>query len=528
MLSNHRRGYKSIKGDVRFGSLTHDEATQYRGQIVMNTEEEVFFPTLTVGQTMDFATQLKIPFHLPDGIESAEEYRQDMMQFLLESMGISHTYDTKVGNEYVRGVSGGERKRISIIECLATRGSIFCWDNSTRGLDASTALEWTKAIRAMTDILGLSMIVTLYQAGNGIYDLFDKVLVLDEGKQIYYGPTSQARPLMENLGFLCHEGSNVADFLSGITVPTERQIRPGYEQRFPWNADMIRIEYEKTPIQEQMVAEYDYPDTASARERTEDFKAAIAHEKHKHLPQNSPLTTHFLHQVKTCIIRQYQILWGDKATVIMKQISTLVQSLLVGSLFYNAADDSSGLFIKSGALFFSVLYHSLLAMSEVTASFSGRPVLIKHKDFAFFHPAAFCIAQIAADIPVLLVQISLFSLVLYFMVGLTMSASAFFTYWVVVFSSTIVRSYLCGLAQEAIADECYSSVWRLYFGRSARFLRLSMGHPRCPDSSFRHLSYISVTWFTSRRCIHGSPGSIGSIPYHMLSNPCSSMSFTRK
>lgn len=67
----------------------------------------------------------------------------------------------------------------------------------------------------MTTIFGLSTIVTTYQAGNGIYDLFDKVLVLDEGKQIYYGPMKEAKPFMENLGFVCVEGANVADFLTG-------------------------------------------------------------------------------------------------------------------------------------------------------------------------------------------------------------------------------------------------------------------------------------------------------------------------
>ncbi|KAK5696370.1 hypothetical protein LTS12_028576, partial [Elasticomyces elasticus] len=59
MLSNHQRGFQSVEGDVRFGSLTPKQAAQYRGQIVMNTEEELFFPSLTVGQTMDFATRLK-------------------------------------------------------------------------------------------------------------------------------------------------------------------------------------------------------------------------------------------------------------------------------------------------------------------------------------------------------------------------------------------------------------------------------------------------------------------------------------
>lgn len=441
MLSNHRGGYASVNGDVRFGTMNHEEAAQYRGQIVMNTEEELFFPTLTVGQTMDFATKLKLPFNLPSGVQSREDFRAATRDFLLESMGISHTHETKVGNEFVRGVSGGERKRVSIIECLATKGSVFCWDNSTRGLDASTALEWTKAIRAMTDVIGLATIVTLYQAGNGIYDLFDKVLVLDEGKQIYYGPMKEARPFMENLGFVCRDGANVADYLTGVVVPTERQVREGYENRFPRNAEQIRTEYEKSEIFTRMISEYDYPDTEVAVTRTENFKESVTFEKDKHLGSKSPYTVSFPHQVKACVVRQYQIIWGDKATFLIKQISTVLQALIAGSLFYNAPGNSSGLFVKSGALFFSLLFNSLLSMSEVTDSFSGRPVLVKHKSFAYFHPAAFCIAQIAADIPILLIQISSFSLVVYFMVGLTMDAGAFFTYWIVIFSTTIVSSF---------------------------------------------------------------------------------------
>jgi ABC-type multidrug transport system ATPase subunit len=216
MLSNRRAGYHTVNGDVRFGNMTPEQADDYNGQIVMNTEEELFYPRLTVGQTMDFATRLKVPFHLPEGVQSADEYTAEMKQFLLQSMGITHTADTKVGNEFVRGVSGGERKRVSIIECLATRGSVYSWDNSTRGLDASTALEWAKALRAMTDVLGLSTIVTLYQAGNGIYNLFDKVLVLDEGKQIYYGPAAAAKPFMEDLGFVYTDGANVGQFFSVV------------------------------------------------------------------------------------------------------------------------------------------------------------------------------------------------------------------------------------------------------------------------------------------------------------------------
>lgn len=438
VLSNQRRGYVSVEGDVKFGTLDHDKAAQYRGQIVMNTEEELFFPSLTAGQTTDFATRMKIPARETDN----SEYQPGTRDFLLRAMGIEHTKDTRVGNEFVRGVSGGERKRVSIIETLATRGSVYCWDNSTRGLDASTALEYTKAIRAMTDMFGLASIVTLYQAGNGIYHLFDKVLVLDEGKQLYYGPMQLARPFMEGLGFICDDGANVADFMTGVTVPTERKIRDDFESKYPRTGDDIRTAYKKSPICTQMQTEYDYPMTDAAKLDTYTFCDTIQSEKHKSLPRTSQRTVSFRAQVRAAVTRQYQIIRGDKATFFIKQTSTLAQALVSGSLFYKAPADSTGLFSKSGALFLALLFNSLLAMSEVTSSFMGRPVLAKHKRFALYHPAAFCIAQIAADIPILLFQVSHFSLVLYFMVGLKMEAVAFFTFWGIVFATTMCMTAL--------------------------------------------------------------------------------------
>ena len=434
ILANRRQGYAHVEGDVSFGSLNAKEAEQYRGQIIMNTEDEIFFPTLTVGQTIDFATRMKVPFHLPSTMSKDVDFQQEQRTFLLKCMGIAHTEDTRVGDEFIRGVSGGERKRVSIIETLASRASVYCWDNSTRGLDASTALEFTKAIRAMTDILGLTSVVSLYQAGNGIYNLFDKVLVLDEGKQIYYGPLDKARPFMKGLGFVCEDSANVADFLTGVTVPTERRIREGFEDRFPRTAEGIRKEYEKTEIKAEMCYEYDYPNTAEAKTNTDMFREAIHHDKHKFLHEGSPLTISFTAQVKACIKRQYQIVWGDKSTFILKQAATLVQALVVGSLFYAASDDSSGLFSKSGAIFFSLLYNSLTALSEVTDSFAGRPVLAKHKSFAFYHPAAFCFGQITSDIPILLFQAILFSVVIYFLTGLRAEAGAFFTFLLIIFA----------------------------------------------------------------------------------------------
>ncbi|KAH6898033.1 putative ABC transporter [Thelonectria olida] len=438
VLSNNRRGYDEVTGDVRFGTMSADDAKQYRGQIIMNTEEEIFFPTLSVQDTVDFASRMKVPYHLPPGITTPEEYAQFSKDFLLRSVGIAHTADTKVGDAFIRGVSGGERKRVSIVECLTTRASIFCWDNSTRGLDASTALEWTKAIRAMTDIFGLTTIVTLYQAGNGIFEHFDKVLVLDEGKQIYYGPQAEAVPFMEELGFMRDAGSNRADFLTGVTVPHERIIAPGYEAKFPRTADEVLAAYNQSTIKSTMLEEcQSYPSSEEAVQNTAVFKEMVAREKHKGVSDSSPVTTDFVTQVRAATTRQYQIMWGDKATLLMKQGATVIQSLLGGSLFYAAPNNSAGLFLKGGALFFSILYNALIALSEVTDSFTGRPILAKHRDFALYHPAAICIAQVVADFPILLFQVTHFGLVLYFMVGLKTTATAFFTYWITNFMTAM-------------------------------------------------------------------------------------------
>ncbi|KAJ5627890.1 CDR ABC transporter [Penicillium lividum] len=481
ILSNRRGGFKSVSGEVKFGTMNPDEAELYKGQIVMNSEEEIFFPTLTVGQTMDFATRLKIPFHVPGGATPAD-WAGDFKRFLMQSMKISHTEETKVGNEFVRGVSGGERKRVSIIECMATRGSVFCWDNSTRGLDASTALEWAKALRAMTDILGLTTIVTLYQAGNGIYDLFDKVLVLDEGKQIYYGPASEAKSFMEGQGFGYTDGANVADYLTGVTVPTERKILPGYEGIFPRSADELLGKYQKHETCQQMMAEYDYASSPLAAERTTAFQESVAFEKNSSLPKNSPLTTAFHHQLKVCIARQYQIIWGEKSTFFIRQFVSLAMALITGSCFYNSPETSAGIFTKGGAIFFAHVYQVTMAMAEVTGSFKGRPIVTKHKGFGYHHPAAYAIAILTAELPVVLFQCTIFSVVLYWMCGLKATASAFFTFWIILIAITLtVNAMFRSIGAAASNLEVASKI----SGSAMKFLVMYTGY-MIPKPDMKH------------------------------------------
>jgi ATP-binding cassette, subfamily G (WHITE), member 2, PDR len=131
--------------------------------------------------------------------------------------GISHTINTRVGNEYIRGVSGGERKRVTIAEAALSGAPLQCWDNSTRGLDSANAIEFCKTLRLQSELFGSTACVSIYQSPQSAYDMFDKAVVLYDGRQIYFGKTTEARQYFVNLGFECPARATTADFLTSMT-----------------------------------------------------------------------------------------------------------------------------------------------------------------------------------------------------------------------------------------------------------------------------------------------------------------------
>ena len=151
--------------------------------------------------------------------------------------GLTHCAETIVGNDYVRGVSGGERKRVSIAEATLNGSPLQGWDNSTRGLDAANAVEFCKTLRIQSELFARTACVALYQAPEAAYDLFHKVTVLYEGRQIYYGPTQEAKKFFMDMGFGSRERQTTADFLTALTNPEERIVRKGYERSVPRTPD---------------------------------------------------------------------------------------------------------------------------------------------------------------------------------------------------------------------------------------------------------------------------------------------------
>jgi ABC-type multidrug transport system ATPase subunit len=142
---------------------------QFRGEAIYTAETDVHFPNLTVGQTLSFAAKARVPRNQL-GV-SRDHYAEHMKDVVMAVFGLSHTEHTRVGNDFVRGVSGGERKRVSIAEAALSGSPLQCWDNSTRGLDSANALEFCKTLRLETELLGATACVAIYQAPQAAYNV---------------------------------------------------------------------------------------------------------------------------------------------------------------------------------------------------------------------------------------------------------------------------------------------------------------------------------------------------------------------
>jgi ATP-binding cassette subfamily G (WHITE) protein 2 (SNQ2) len=401
-IANNRESYASVEGEVSYGGISAEkQKKQFRGEVNYNPEDDSHMANLNVWQTLSFALKNKTRKNEKGGIPV-------ILDALLRIFGISHTKYTLVGDEYVRGVSGGERKRVSIAETLAAKSTVVCWDNSTRGLDASTALDYAKSLRIMTDISNRTTFVTLYQAGEGIYEVMDKVIVIDQGHCVYQGPAREARQYFIDLGFHCPERQTTADFLTAVTDPTERQFREGYESRAPKTAEDLQEAFRASDMYKRAlyeIQEYEQHLEKSDFKHAKEFEGAVREGKSKTVRKKSPFTVSFIRQVLACTQREFWLTWGDKTTLYTKFFIIISNGLIVGSLFYGQSLDTSGAFSRGGSLFFSILFLGWLQLSELMKAVSGRDVVKRHEDFAFYHPSAVSIARVLQDFPLLLAQV---------------------------------------------------------------------------------------------------------------------------
>ncbi|KAG9038328.1 hypothetical protein FRB95_001740 [Tulasnella sp. JGI-2019a] len=361
-----------------------------------------------------------------------KEFNKELMDTLLKMLNIVHTRQTLVGNAFVRGVSGGERKRVSILEMMATHAHVVSYDNSTRGLDASTALDFAKSLRVTTDILGQTTFVSLYQASESIYDLFDKVMVIDAGRCVYFGPATEARQYFVSLGFRDMPRQSSADYLTACTDPNERQVAPGVDKAsVPSSPDELEAAFRKSKyftLMEDDRTDYERTLEAEDNRDQEEFRMAVLDTKKKHVSKKNPYTLGFVGQVKALTIRQFRLQLQDRFTLYSSMSIAWGTAIVIGATFFNLPTTTSGGFTRGSVLFLAMILNAFDAFGEMPTQMVTRPIFLKQTAYKLFRPAALSIANTVADIPFSLTRVFVFNIILYFMTGLHRSGGAFFTF----------------------------------------------------------------------------------------------------
>lgn len=398
-IASHTHGFHVGKESVlSYSGLSPKKIKDnFRGEVTYSAETDVHFPQLTVKQTLEFAAALRVPHNRPDGV-SRDDYISHITEVYMATYGLSHTRNTQVGNEFVRGVSGGERKRVSIAEVSLCGSYLQCWDNATRGLDSATALEFIKALRTSADVLDVTSLIAIYQCSQDAYDLFDNTILLYQGYQIYCGPAKKARDYFERMGYECPARQTTADYLTSLTNPAERIVMKGYEDKVPrtpkefydyWNASPERLAMEAAV--DQYVTEHD---EHAANAIPQQFSEAHVARQSGNISSKSPYRVSYGMQIRVLMRRNYQRIRANPSILIMMIFGNTVMSLILSSLFFNLPNDTSSFYNRGAAMFFTVLYNCFASMLEILGLFESRPIVEKHRQYALHYPSAEALASI--------------------------------------------------------------------------------------------------------------------------------------
>lgn len=428
---------------ISYDGLTPQEIERhFRGDVVYCAETENHFPQMTVGDTLTLAAKMRTPQNRPKGV-TREMYAKHMADVAMATFGLSHTRYTKVGNDFIRGVSGGERKRVSIAEVYLSQANVQCWDNSTRGLDSATALEFVRALKTNARIANATPIVAIYQCSQDAYDLFDNVILLYEGYQIYSGDARSAKEFFINMGYHCPARQTTADFLTSLTNPKEREVRKGFEDKVPRTPIEFYNYWQNTPENQATTKKIDEIWQSDNHEnKREEFYAHHNARQSKKSRPHSAFTVSFGMQVKYIMQRNILRLRGDPSVPLFVVGGNTFISIVISTMFLSLAPTTAKFYLRTAVLFFAVLFNAFSSLLEVFSLYEARAIVEKHKKYALYHPSADALASIMTELPTKICNCICFNLILYFIVHLRREPGYFFFYMLMNFTATLAMSHL--------------------------------------------------------------------------------------
>lgn len=305
--------------------------------------------------------------------------------------------------------------------------SLICLDNPTHGLDSSTSLEFIELMREWTTQSRCVTAMSVYQASDAIMPYFDKVLVINSGRQIFYGKVHEAKAYFENLGFECLPTTTVSDFLNSMSAdPEVRRVHEGKQHQVPRTPDEFEDAFRASRFYQEMRTS-----VQMAKDQARNSPSPLVKSPAFSLP--------LYLQIWYCACRQFRIVTSDYSLWAVEPATIIVQSLVLGTLFRDQQRTTRSLFIFASALFYSVLVPALQSMAEFGNGFAQRPLILKQKRYRICRPIAYALGLVTTDVVWKIAAIG-YNIPLYFLTGFQRTAGNFFTWFFIVYLEHLALS----------------------------------------------------------------------------------------
>ncbi|TKY62019.1 ABC transporter G family member 39 [Spatholobus suberectus] len=345
--------------------------------------------------------------------------------YVLKILGLDICADTMVGDNMRRGISGGQRKRVTTVgEMLVGPANALFMDEISTGLDSSTTFQICKVMRQMVHIMDETMVISLLQPAPETFELFDDIILISEGQIVYQGPREHVLEFFEKMGFKCPPRKGVADFLQEVTSKKDQQqywFRRDELYRY-FSVPEFAESFHSFHIGEQLATEFKVP-----YDKSQTHRAALV--KDKYGISNREL-------LKACFSREWLLMRRDMFVYVYRIVQITILSILGFTLFLRTempvgtVQDGKKFF---GALFFSLINILFNGFSEQAMIVSRLPVFYKQRDFMFYPGWAFGLPIWVLRIPISFVESGIWVALTYYTIGFAPSASRFFRQFLTLF-----------------------------------------------------------------------------------------------
>ncbi|XP_041366799.1 protein white-like [Gigantopelta aegis] len=410
VLTGRNTSQYTIRGDIQVNGITVGRGIKNISAYVQ--QDELFIANLTVKETLVFRALLRMDKCLN------KQARLARVDEVIKEMGLQKCENTKVGSPSGRkGISGGEMKRLSFAcEMLTNPPLMFC-DEPTSGLDSFMAQNIVQTLKETTQ-KGRTILCTIHQPSSEVFALFDHVLLLAEGRTAFMGTAKNAFAFFNGLNYPCPVNFNPADFyvLTLAIVPgNESECRETVEKicdAFDQSAEMTSIAH----------------DTATLSEQSSNLTHSVLFED-AFDEQHNRYKTSWIKQFRTVIWRSWISLVRDDLLFKVRGGQTLVLSVILGLVYLQQDYDMIGVRNINGALFLMITNQSFTSLFAVLNTFPIEiAVFLREYGSGLYRVDVYYIAKVLAEFPSFTIFPILFSCIIYWMVGLYNSVTAFLMY----------------------------------------------------------------------------------------------------